>query len=297
MSETMRDGTSDQPEAGDTGARRARRPVLMAVDDDSSVLGAVRGDLRSRYGRDYRVLGAAGGVEAVEAPRALKLRDDPVALVVSDQRMPDLSGTDVLMVARQLFAGVRTLLLTAYADTDVAISAINDVRLDYYILKPWDPPEERLYPIVDDLLEDWHATHRPSADVTRVVGTRWSAGTHLVRDFLQRNQIPMQWLDVEVNKEAQRLIAAAGDATLPIVLTPDGQRLLAPDVATLAAALGHKTRSTTTVFDLAIVGAGPAGLAAAVYGASEGLSTVCIEEGVPGGQVRVGVDDTQVGCP
>jgi thioredoxin reductase (NADPH) len=202
----------------------------------------------------------------VAALRELKLRDEPVALVVSDQRMPDLTGTEVLKVARQLFAGVRTILLTAYADTDVAISAINDIQLDYYILKPWDPPEERLYPIIDDLLEDWHATHRPSADVTRVVCTRWSAASHQLREFLQRNQIPMQWLDVEVNAEAQRLMAAAGDAALPIVLTPDGQRLPGPDVAALAAALGHKTRSTTTVFDLAIVGAGPAGLAAAVYG-------------------------------
>jgi thioredoxin reductase (NADPH) len=282
MSENTR--LAGEPAAGDEGAGRSRRPVLLAVDDDPSVLGAVRGDLRSRYGRDYRVITAAGGVQAVEALRELKLRDEPVALVVCDQRMPDLPGTEVLKVARQLFAGVRTVLLTAYADTDVAISAINEVRLDYYILKPWDPPEERLYPIIDDLLEDWHAIHRPSADVTRVVGTRWSAGTHLVRDFLQRNQIPMQWLDVEVSEEAQRLVAAAGDTALPIVLTPDGQRLLGPDVAALAAALGHKTHSTTTVFDLAIVGAGPAGLAAAVYGASEGLSTVCIEEGVPGGQ-------------
>jgi thioredoxin reductase (NADPH) len=284
MSEDMGGATDGSAAAGDDDSRRSWRPVLLAVDDDPAVLGAVRSDLRSRYGRDYRVVTAAGGVQATQTLRQLKLRDEPVALVVSDQRMPEVSGTEVLTLANELFAGVRTVLLTAYADTDVAISAINDVRLDYYILKPWDPPEERLYPILDDLLEDWHATHRPSVDVTRVVGTRWSPGTHVVRDFLQRNQIPMQWLDVELSEEAQRLMAAASDADMPIVLTPDGQRLVAPDVTTLAAALGLRTRSAATAFDLAIVGGGPAGLAAAVYGASEGLSTVCIEEAVPGGQ-------------
>jgi thioredoxin reductase (NADPH) len=274
-----------EPGAGENDPiERVQRPVIMAVDDDPAVLGAVRSDLRARYGRDYRLVAAGGGEQAVDALRRLKLRDEPVALVVSDQRMPDLTGTEVLKTARELFAGVRTVLLTAYADTDVAIGAINELRLDYYILKPWDPPEERLYPVVDDLLEDWHAQHRVVTDVVRVVGTRWSAGTHLVRDFLQRNQIPMQWLDAEVSEEAQRLLAAAGEATMPLVLIPDGQRLVSPDLASLAAALGHKTHSDTSVFDLAIVGAGPAGLAAAVYGASEGLSTVCVEEAVPGGQ-------------
>jgi thioredoxin reductase (NADPH) len=273
-------------EASTTGdqVRRPGRPVIVAVDDDPAVLAAVRGDLRSRYGKHYRIVVASGGAQAIDALRELKLRDEPVALVVSDQRMPEVSGSDVLRAARELFVDVRTVLLTAYADTDVAIGAINDLRLDYYILKPWDPPEERLYPIVDDLLGDWHATHRDADTVTRVVGTRWSAASHRVRDFLQRNQIPMQWLDIETSPEARRLLAAAGDVALPLVLTADGQRLADPDVGALAAALGHKTRSDVTVFDLAIVGAGPAGLAAAVYGASEGLSTVCIEQSVPGGQ-------------
>jgi len=265
--------------------RGAGRPVILAVDDDSAVLEAVRGDLRSEYGEHYRVIAANGGAEAIELLKELKLRDDAVALVISDQRMPDVPGSEVLQQARELFAEVRTVLLTAYADTDVAIGAINDLRLDYYILKPWDPPEERLYPIVNDLLADWHASRPPSsADVTRVVGTRWSAAAHRVRDYMQRNQIPMRWLDVEVSEEAQRLLAAAGDVTLPLVLTPDGRRLVRPDVPTLAAALGQKVRSEVETFDLAIIGAGPAGLAAAVYGASEGLSTVCIEQSAPGGQ-------------
>lgn len=260
------------------------RPIIVAVDDDRAVLSAVRGDLRRQYGQHYRIIVAPGGAEAIEVLKELKLRNSPLALVVSDQRMPEVSGFDVLIAARELFADVRTVLLTAYADTEVAIGAINDLRLDYYILKPWDPPEERLYPILDDLLEDWHAAHHAVADVTRVVGTRWSAASHDVRDFLQRNQVPMQWLDVDLSDEARRLHAAAEGATLPIVLTPDGQRLINPDLATLATALGNRTQTETTVFDLAIVGAGPAGLASAVYGASEGLSTVCIEQSAPGGQ-------------
>jgi thioredoxin reductase (NADPH) len=274
--------SADQP----TGAAptQQQRPVILAVDDDPGVLGAVRGDLRRHYGRTYRVLTASGGAEAIETLRQLKLRGDRVAVVVSDQRMPDVTGDEVLAAARDLFEGVRTVLLTAYADTEVAIGAINDLHLDYYILKPWDPPEERLFPVLDDLLEDWHAMHQPTDAVTRVVGSRWSTQTHAIRDFLQRNQIPMQWLDVEVSEEGRRLAVAAGDVTLPLVLTPDGQHLAAPDVATLAAALGHQTHAVAESFDLAIVGAGPAGLAAAVYGASEGLRTVMVEQEATGGQ-------------
>ncbi|MPV49239.1 response regulator [Pseudactinotalea sp. HY160] len=268
-----------------TGAQAApRRPVILAADDDPAVLSAVRGDLRGRYGRHYRVLTAGGGAEAIDTLDALKLRGDAVAVVVSDQRMPEVSGTAVLGAARRLFPEVRTVLLTAYADTDVAIGAINDLHLDYYILKPWDPPEERLFPIVDDLLEDWHAHHRPGHVVTRVVGSRWSARTHEIRDFLQRNQIPMQWLDVDSSEEARVLSGAAGPDGLPLVITPDGAALHSPGLADLAAALGQKTRADAESFDLAIVGAGPAGLAAAVYGASEGLRTVCLEQLVPGGQ-------------
>ncbi|PRZ43916.1 thioredoxin reductase (NADPH) [Antricoccus suffuscus] len=270
--------------ADQNSARGSDRPIIVAVDDDPAVLSAVRGDLRRQYGQHYRIMVASGGAEAIELLKELKLRSSPLALVVSDQRMPDVSGFEVLKSARELFVDVRAVLLTAYADTEVAIGAINDLHLDYYILKPWEPPEERLYPVLDDLLEDWHANQQPSRDVTRVVGTKFSAASHAVRDFLQRNQIPMQWLDVASSPEARRLHSATDDAALPLVVTPDGQRLVCPDVATLAAALGQKTRSDTTVFDLAVVGAGPAGLAAAVYGASEGLSTVCLEQSAPGGQ-------------
>lgn len=262
----------------------APRPVILAADDDAAVLSAVRGDLRGRYGRHYRILTAAGGAEAIEALEQLKVRGEPVAVVVSDQRMPGVNGSEVLAAALRLFPGVRTVLLTAYADTEVAIGAINDLHLDYYILKPWDPPEERLFPVIDDLLEDWHAHHRPSHAVTRVVGSRWSARTHAVRDFLQRNQIPMTWLDVDVSSEGRALAEAAGEDGLPLVLTPGGTALHSPDLATLAAALGQRTHADSDAYDLAIVGGGPAGLAAAVYGASEGLRTVCLEQLVPGGQ-------------
>ncbi len=261
-----------------------QRPVILAADDDPAVLSAVRGDLRSKYGRNYRVLTASGGAEAIDTLKALKVRGEPVAVVISDQRMPEVNGTEVLAAALELFPEIRTVLLTAYADTDVAIGAINDLHLDYYILKPWDPPEERLFPVIDDLLEDWHAHHQPSYTMTRVVGSRWSGGTHEIRDFLQRNQIPMQWFDVDTSEEGRALWEAAGDDGLPLVITPNGTTLHKPDVGSLAAALGHKTHADAESCDLAIVGAGPAGLAAAVYGASEGLHTVCIEGHVAGGQ-------------
>ena len=261
-----------------------QRPVILAVDDDTAVLSAVRGDLRSKYGRNYRLLTASGGAEAVTTLERLKLRGDPVAVVISDQRMPQVTGVEVLSKALELFPEVRTVLLTAYADTEVAIGAINDLHLDYYILKPWDPPEERLFPIIDDLLEDWHAHNQPGHAMTRVVGSRWSARTHEIRDFLQRNQIPMQWFDVDVSEEGRALWEAAGDEGLPLVITPDGTALHMPDVGVLAEALGHKIHADAEAVDLAIIGAGPAGLAAAVYGASEGLRTVCVESLVAGGQ-------------
>lgn len=267
-----------------SGPTARRRPVILAVDDDQAVLAAVRADLRGRYGHDHRVIAVDGGAQAITTLGQMAVRGDEVAVVVCDQRMPDITGVDVLREASRLFEGVRTVLLTAYADTDVAIDAINDLHLDYYILKPWDPPEERLFPVIDDLLGDWHAAHPPVQQLTRVVGSRWSQATHLVRDFLQRSQIPMVWLDVDTDKQARMLRSAAGDGELPLVITPDGTQLSAPGIPELAAALGHPAPSDAQTFDLAIVGAGPAGLAAAVYGASEGLRTVCIEQMVAGGQ-------------
>lgn len=268
-----------------TAAQRdAGRPVLLAVDDDPAVLRAVRSDLRDRYRDRYRIVAAGGGPEALETVRELKRRGTAVALVLSDQRMPELSGVDLLCQVRGIMPDARTVLLTAYADTDAAISAINDVGLDHYILKPWDPPGERLYPVLDDLLLDWTSTHHPAASQLTLVGARWSPDAHRLRDYLSRMRVPFRWLDTDTSPEAERVLAAVDDVALPLVITPDGDVLRQPDTATLGEQLGLHTRAQTDVYDLAIVGAGPSGLAAAVYGASEGLSTVIIEADAPGGQ-------------
>jgi thioredoxin reductase (NADPH) len=276
----------------DAAATTAARPVVLAVDDDPDVLRAVDRDLRRRYADRYRVLRAGGGEEAVDALREARTRNLPVALIVSDQRMPGMDGVALLREARELFPDAKMVLLTAYADTDAAIAAINDVHLDYYILKPWDPPEERLYPILDDLLDDWNAGYRPPFTGVRVVGHRWAPDSHITRDFLGRYQVPYQWLDVETNPEAQRVLDAAGvgepqaldGSMLPLVVLPDGQTLRHPSVAELAAALGLGRRSETPSYDVVIVGGGPAGLAAAVYAASEGLRSAVVESVAPGGQ-------------
>jgi thioredoxin reductase (NADPH) len=262
------------------------KPVILTVDDDPEVLRAVERDLRRQYGREYRVLRADSGATALEALRGLTLRNEPVALLLVDQRMPRMSGVEFLEGALELFPDAKRALLTAYADTDAAIRAINSVKIDYYLVKPWDPPEERLYPVLDDLLDDWRAGFRPPFEGVRVVGHRWSAQAHEVRDFLGRHQVPYQWLDIEAGEEARQLVESAGPdgATLPLVLFPDGARLAAPTVAQLAGQLGLRTRAAHPFYDLVIVGAGPAGLAAAVYGASEGLRTVLIEREAPGGQ-------------
>jgi thioredoxin reductase (NADPH) len=262
------------------------KPVLLSVDDDPEVLRAVQRDLRSRYGSRYRVLGAESGAAALNALEQLKLRDEPVALLLADQRMPEMSGVEFLEAAMRLFPSAKRALLTAYADTDAAIRAINRVRIDYYLLKPWDPPEESLYPVLDDLLEDFQATYRPPFEGIRVVGHRWSPESHAVKNFLARNQVPYQWLDVESDAEAQRLLEAAGTsaAELPLVLFPDASRLTRPSAPDLAAKLGLAMQAKKPFYDLIVVGGGPAGLAAAVYGASEGLHTVMVEREAPGGQ-------------
>ena len=265
------------------------KPVLLTVDDDPEVLRAVERDLRRRYAEHYRVLRADSGATALEALRGLKRRGDSVALLLVDQRMPQMTGVEFLGQAMELFPNAKRVLLTAYADTDAAIGAINDARIHHYLLKPWDPPEEQLYPVLDDLLDDWMGSFRPPFEGIRVLGTRWSPHSYAIRDFLARNQAPYQWIDVETTgqvAEVRRLVEAAGaeSSSLPKVLFPDGTSLADPSLGELAEKLGLRMRPEVAFYDLVIVGGGPAGLAAAVYGASEGLSTLLIEMEAPGGQ-------------
>lgn len=262
------------------------KPTILSVDDDPVVSRAITRDLRARYGGEYRVVPATSGAEALEVLTELTLRDRAVALVAADQRMPGMTGIEVLEEVRRQSPEAKLLLLTAYADTDVAIKAINDIGLDYYMLKPWDPPEERLYPVIDDLLGDWQDQHPDRSAEVRVVGHRWSDTSVETKTFLARNHVPYRWLDVERDEEARRLVALAeADADeLPLVLVPDGATLRTPSTLQLAAALGLRTQAEQPLYDLCIVGAGPAGLAAAVYAASEGLATVVVERHAPGGQ-------------
>jgi thioredoxin reductase (NADPH) len=262
------------------------KPTILTVDDDPQVSAAITRDLTDAYGNEYRIVRATSGAEALELLTRLALRDDPVALIAADQRMPQMTGIQMLEQARGLAPDAKMLLLTAYADTDVAIKAINDIGLDYYLLKPWDPPQERLYPVVDDLLDDWRRQHPEQTSDVRVVGHRWSDRGHEIKLFLARNHVPYRWYDVERDPEAVRLrdLAGAETADLPLVLIPNGNTLRSPSTLELAAALGLHTRAQQPLYDVCIVGGGPAGLAAAVYAASEGLSTVVVEREAPGGQ-------------
>jgi thioredoxin reductase (NADPH) len=261
-------------------------PIIVVVDDEPAVLRAVERELRGRYGGDYGVVAAGSGEEALDVLRRLALRDTPVALLVVDQRMPRMTGIQLLAAAKELVPDAKRILLTAYADTDVAIRAINEIRLDQYLQKPWDPPEERLFPVVDDLLADWRGTFRPPFEGIRLVGHRWSARAHELKDYLSRNLVPYRWIDVEADPEAARLAEAAGVelGRDPLLVFPDGSHLLAPTNAEIAEKVGLRTRADTRSYDLVIVGGGPAGLAAAVYGASEGLRTLLVEREAPGGQ-------------
>jgi thioredoxin reductase (NADPH) len=269
--------------APDTG--RVARPAILTVDDDPSVSRAVARDLRRQYGEGYRVVRAESGPQALDALREIKLRGEQVAVLLADYRMPGMSGIEFLEQAMDLFPLARRVLLTAYADTDAAIQAINVVDLDHYLLKPWDPPEEKLYPVVDGLLEAWTATDRQPPREIRVIGHRWSARSYEVRDFLARNLVPFRWYLAE-DPEAQRLMAAAGvgDDKLPVVITADGTAMIEPSDAELAQHVGLATNPSTDFYDLIVVGGGPAGLGAAVYGGSEGLRTVLIERRATGGQ-------------
>jgi thioredoxin reductase (NADPH) len=262
------------------------KPTILAVDDDLEVSAAIGRDLRDQYGADYRVVVATSGDQALTVLGRLALREQPVALIITDQRMPGMTGIALLGQARQRAAGAKNLLLTAYADTDVAIKAINDIGLDYYLLKPWDPPQERLFPIVDDLLSDWRRANPEQTSDVRVVGHRWSMGSHEVKTFLARNHIPYKWYDIERDAEGQRLSDLAGGPAedLPLVLVPDGDSLRAPSTLDLARSLKLRTKAEQRLYDVCIIGGGPAGLAAAVYAASEGLSAVIVEREAPGGQ-------------
>ncbi|MBJ7596834.1 MAG: fused response regulator/thioredoxin-disulfide reductase [Candidatus Nephthysia bennettiae] len=263
-----------------------RKPTILTVDDDRVVSAAITRDMRSRYGAEYRIVRATSGSEALDVLTKLALRDQPVALIAADQRMPQMTGIQMLAQARIHAPGAKFVLLTAYADTDVAIKAINEIGLDYYLLKPWDPPEERLYPVIDDLLGDWRRANPDHTSDVRVVGHRWSERSHDIKRFLASNHVPYRWYDIELDVEARRLgdLAQATPADLPLVLVRDGDTLRSPSTLDLAGALGLRTSAQQPLYDVCIVGAGPAGLAAAMYAASEGLSTVIVEREAPGGQ-------------
>lgn len=265
-----------------------KKPILLAVDDDPEVLRAVERDLRQRYAELYRVLRADSGGSALAALRALRKRDDAVALLLVDQRMPQMSGVEFISRAMEIYPEARRILLTAYADTDAAINAINQAKIHHYLLKPWDPPEEHLYPPLDDVLDDWAASFRPPFEGITVLGHRWSVRSHEVRDFLARFQVPYRWVDLEVSGNEAQIRELAGTtldpSNLPFVIFPEGETLSNPSPGEMAAKLGLRTRADTAFYDLLIVGGGPAGLAAGVYGASEGLPTVMVEREAPGGQ-------------
>ena len=262
------------------------KPVILAVDDDPQVLRAVERDLRRRYAREYRILRADSGESALDTLGKLKLRGDPVALFLVDQRMPKMTGVEFLEEAIERYPEAKRALLTAYSDTEAAIRAINEVGLDYYLQKPWDPPDQNLYPNLDDMLGDWRADYRPPFTGLRVVGDRWSPESHRTREFLARNRVPYRWLDVEGSEEASEILTNvdAGAPNLPLVVYEDGSYAEAPENLEIAEKIGLKTRAGQRFYDLVIVGGGPSGLAAAVYGASEGLKTVIIEREAPGGQ-------------
>lgn len=262
------------------------KPALFTIDDDPEVLRVITRDLKRRYGDRYRIVDAESGHQALEMLERLRVHDEPVALLLADQLMPRLSGTEFLIQAAELHPKAKRVLLTAYADTAAAIEAINHARVDYYLLKPWHPPEDKLYPVLDDFLEDWHAGFRPAFQGLRLLAHRWSPEAHHLKNFLARNQVPYQWLDLETNPAAQRMLAEVEleGGPLPVVRFTDGTFLAAATPALVAERIGLRTRAETQFYDLAIVGGGPAGLAAAVYGASEGLTTLLIERQAPGGQ-------------
>jgi thioredoxin reductase (NADPH) len=261
------------------------KPVIFSIDDDSSVLTSIDRDLRTKYGQDYRILPINSGKAALEYLTKLEQRNETVALFLVDQRMPEMSGTEFLAEALKIYPQAKRVLLTAYADTKAAIDSINEVGLDYYLMKPWHPPEEKLYPILDELLEDWKVHVRLPYDGIRVAGTLWSLPSHEVKDFLTRHQIPYQWLDIEKDTNASKLVeSVSSDTKLPVIFFPDGTNLIEPNLKTLADKVGLQTNATLPFYDLVVIGSGPAGLAASVYAGSEGLKCLVVEKAAPGGQ-------------
>ena len=261
-------------------------PVILVIDDDPAVLNAIERDLRSKFGRDYRVVKANSGTAAIDVIKQLQKRNEIVALFLTDQRMPQMTGLQFLERAREIFPEAKRVLLTAYADTDVAIASINKLQLDYYLMKPWDPPEENLYPILVDLLDDWRGSIRLPYEGIRIAGTLWSPRSHEVKDFFARHQIAYQWLDVEGDPRVRTMVEEQSDGILklPVIFFPDGKVLVEPEIRELAEKAGIQTRAALPTYDVVIIGAGPAGLSASVYGASNGLSCLVIEKQVPGGQ-------------
>jgi thioredoxin reductase (NADPH) len=261
-------------------------PFIILVDDDPQVLGAIQRDMRNKYREDYRVVATESAAEALDLLKELKLKAEAVAVLISDQRMPEMEGVEFLEKAREIFPTARQVLLTAYSDIEAAIRAINQVKLDYYLLKPWNPPEEKLYPVINDLLDDWHALYKPDHEGIRIIGFQWSPKSHRLKEFLSGNLVPYLWMDVEENKEAEEYLASvnATPSNLPVVILRDGSQLVDPDLPQLASRVGLQQKPTAAMYDVMIVGAGPAGLAASVYGSCEGLKTLLIEKKNPGGQ-------------
>ncbi|MBN8822702.1 MULTISPECIES: FAD-dependent oxidoreductase [unclassified Spirosoma] len=261
-------------------------PIIFSIDDDQQVLQAIQYDLRKQYRKKYRILSTSSAREALESLPDLKKKGEEVALFLSDQRMPDMTGVEFLAQARTLFPNAKRVLLTAYSDIEAAIRAINEVQLDYYIAKPWDPPEEKLYPVLDDLLDDWQSDYRPAFEGLKLVGYQFSPRSHELKDFLAGNLFPYQWLDIEADAQAQELLDLHGLShdQLPVIVMEDGTALARPSLSDVGEKLGLKPKASQSLYDLAIIGAGPAGLAAAVYGGSEGLRTILIDKRAPGGQ-------------
>ena len=261
-------------------------PYILLVDDDIQVLRAIQRDIRSQYRDDYKVAAAESALEAMELIKELKLKNETVALFISDQRMPEMEGVAFLGKANEIFPDAKKVLLTAYSDIEAAIKSINDVKLDYYLLKPWHPPEEKLFPVLNDLLDDWHALYKPNDEATRIIGFQWSPKSHGLKEFLSGNLVPYTWMDVENNPDAEKYLVSANveKSDLPLVVLKDGTFLLDPSLSELASRVGLQQKATQEMYDVLIIGGGPAGLAASVYGSCEGLKTLLIEKSNPGGQ-------------